>query len=284
MEKMNIPYYQVAKKALMNWNGLNEEEANKLIENSSFEEIEAQIGASNSMIAASKLIGEKFELTEEETVEFINEILGKKDSRDIIKKIELKMNEDNKQEIININDLTFDLIESVHDDWCKQNAGIFFTKKADRQQQYQYLPIELIGFNEAKSDLLFIEPILNSFTSSEDVQNVQEKYNEEVKRLLIKIKGDSPLSKEELEKAISKNKIGYENWSTEIQEAMKNPEFVKNIIIPQILSKGLGKDTELIQILEEEGVVDFNTKSLEELKEEKEMLEKELNSLSREDI
>lgn len=41
MEKMNIPYYQVAKKALMNWNGLNEEEANKLIENSSFEEIEA---------------------------------------------------------------------------------------------------------------------------------------------------------------------------------------------------------------------------------------------------
>lgn len=194
------------------------------------------------------------------------------------------MNEDNKQEIININDLTFDLIESVHDDWCKQNAGIFFTKKADRQQQYQYLPIELIGFNEAKSDLLFIEPILNSFTSSADVQNVQEKYNEEVKRLLIKIKGDSPLSKEELEKAISKNKIGYENWSTEIQEAMKNPEFVKNIIIPQILSKGLGKDTELIQILEEEGVVDFNTKSLEELKEEKEMLEKELNSLSREDI
>lgn len=148
------------------------------------------------MIAASKLIGEKFELTEEETVEFINEILGKKDSRDIIKKIELKMNEDNKQEIININDLTFDLIESVHDDWCKQNAGIFFTKKADRQQQYQYLPIELIGFNEAKSDLLFIEPILNSFTSSADVQNVQEKYNEEVKRLLIKIKGDSPLSKE----------------------------------------------------------------------------------------
>lgn len=87
-----------------------------------------------------------------------------------------------------------------------------------------------------------------------------------------------------MEKAISKNKIGYENWSTEIQEAMKNPEFVKNIIIPQILSKGLGKDTELIQILEEEGVVDFNTKSLEELKEEKEMLEKELNSLSREDI
>ena len=49
MEKFSVPYNIVAKDALMNWNGLSEEEANKIISESTFDEIESQVGAVGSM-------------------------------------------------------------------------------------------------------------------------------------------------------------------------------------------------------------------------------------------
>lgn len=58
-EKRFIPYYQIAKQALMNWNGLSEQEANQLIESSSFDEIESKIGAKGSIDYAIEKILEK---------------------------------------------------------------------------------------------------------------------------------------------------------------------------------------------------------------------------------
>ena len=49
MDRNNIPYYKVAKEALIKWNGLSEEEANKIIEEQSFDEIESQVHAKASM-------------------------------------------------------------------------------------------------------------------------------------------------------------------------------------------------------------------------------------------
>ena len=47
--KQNIPYYQVAKQALMNWNGLSEEEAEQFISTQSFDDVESQVYAKGSM-------------------------------------------------------------------------------------------------------------------------------------------------------------------------------------------------------------------------------------------
>ena len=43
MDKNNVPYYQVAREALIKWNGLKEEQADKMIEEYNFEEIEGQM-------------------------------------------------------------------------------------------------------------------------------------------------------------------------------------------------------------------------------------------------
>ena len=54
MDKSNIPYYQVAKQALMNWNGLSEEEAKKVVSSQSFDEIESQVYAKGSLEHAAE--------------------------------------------------------------------------------------------------------------------------------------------------------------------------------------------------------------------------------------
>lgn len=66
MGKFSVPYNIVAKDALMNWNGLSEEEANKVINESTFDEIESQVGAVGSMTYAVDAIVDKLDLTSEE--------------------------------------------------------------------------------------------------------------------------------------------------------------------------------------------------------------------------
>ena len=47
-------YKQIAKDALMSWNGLSEEEATKVVQESSNEELESQVYAQGSIDAAIK--------------------------------------------------------------------------------------------------------------------------------------------------------------------------------------------------------------------------------------
>ena len=49
-----------------------------------------------------------------------------------------------------------------------------FNKKCDRKQLRQYAPLELIGWNEVKSDLLFLNPILKSIDVN--VNDIKFKY------------------------------------------------------------------------------------------------------------
>ena len=68
-------------------------------------------------------------------------------------------------------------MEAVHDGWVEDNVKLFFTEKADRGQQYQYLPLEFIGWDEAKSDLLFIKPIIHSIGGYADEAEIKEECN-----------------------------------------------------------------------------------------------------------
>lgn len=271
IDKNNVPYYQVAKQALMNWNGLTEEQADKLIAESSFEEIESQVYAQGSMTYAITSIGKNLGLTDEELKEFEDEVFGRTDNQEVMstnlyKKLQaFTSNKEKNMSVFlsatdhNMATLIVDAMETVHDGWVEDNAKHFFTKKADRKQQYQFLPLELIGWDEAKSDLLFIKPIIEYIGGYVSEEKIKEECNDRTIAFFQNHSGwvhggtleMSIHNMADLGNWMTENGLEYEHWTPEIDAAMSDSKFVHETLLPQVREKGFVKDTELMYKLED---------------------------------
>ena len=287
MERKNIPYYQVAREALIKWNGLTEEEANKIIEEQSFEEIESKVGAKNSMTNAIDELAKNLALNEGAKADLMRATFEPSDTNKIFPLIggilkgynteveKYDSARESKDGYIyrggyDINDIVMNMLEAVHNGWIKDNTDIFFTKKKDREQQFQYLPLELIGWDEAKSDLLFIKSIVESMGEKIDEKALKDTYHEntmyyldnlnfqygheyanfkdigqkildEGKDIFIKI--EYPWTDREKAQAYQETECP---WTEEIAQAFQDEKFVQDVIIPQVEEKGIGKDYELM--------------------------------------
>ena len=146
---MATPYQNVAKAALVNWNGLSEGEAEVKIQNESVKELEEQVGAMNSIKYAVIGIAKQAGLNETETTNFFEAVVNGPEDAEIFREVANKVQGfTNEQEL--------DVLSIIHDGWVVDNSNEkTFNKKVDRQQLRQYAPIELIGWNEVESDLLF---------------------------------------------------------------------------------------------------------------------------------
>ena len=271
MDKKDIPYYQVAREALIKWNGLTEEQADKFIEESSFEEIDAQVDAQASMQYAINAIGESLGLSDEEIARFADEVFGRTDSTEMSGKLYKKLREKNSNMYFSSKEnympqLVVNTMEAVHDGWVKDKAKLFFTKKADRGQQFQYLPLELIGWDEAKSDLLFIKPIIHAIGGYVDEAEIKKECNRRTIRYFkelsysrdegtmgMRVHNLDDLGKEIVENGLLDN---YEPLDTVIEvsditlwDAMKDREFVTGRLLPQLTEKWFIKDEELMDTL-----------------------------------
>lgn len=236
----DIPYYKVAKQALMNWNGLSEEEANKAIETSGFEELESQVYAVDSMESAINEILRQANIPLAYQEDVKNAMYGAPNfdeyDRDeqygyLIKSI--------KREGLDPIQLIMDTLSAVHDGWVKNNAKQYFTKKADRKQQYQFSPLELIGWKEAKSDLLFVKPIVEACNIKVDEKALEELYNARVMQFL---QEHQISTADDLSQRIEQGAEFYPALEGQdaIVEALSNPEFVTGTIVPQLEEKGIG--------------------------------------------
>lgn len=285
-EKSAIPYYQVAKQALMNWNGLTEEQADKLIEESSFEEIESQVYAQGSMTYAISSIGKSLGLTDEETKQFADEVFGRTSNQEIIsmslyEKLKKFTNDKDKKTMpsflseidSNMATLITDAMEAVHDGWVEDNAKHFFTKKADRKQQYQFLPLDLIGWDEAKSDLLFIKPIIEYIGGYVNEEEIKKECNNRTIAFFEKHSGQmhggtlnmSIYNLDDLGNWMIENGLEYEHWTPEIEAAMSDSQFVHETLLPQVREKGFVKDNELIYELEDKQLFEVDGPSKDEI-------------------
>ena len=279
--------------------GLTEEQADKIIEESSFEEIEGQIGARNSITNAVKSIGKSLELPDVRVEGLLDEVLGKNLGkeysihpnrvwrgiigwRDAIEHLpDIKPTREIRDKQAG---LFLDAMIAVHDGWVQDNAGQFFGKKADQRKQYQYLPIELIGWKEAKSDLLFIKPIvefLGGVCIEEDIKSLWE---EKAFKLVDNFKDDagySPIGMEALGEGIQA--LNYEPWTPEIKAAMSDSKFVSETLLPQVREKGFIQDSSLMSRLESKKIF-LDEKSqideLEALRQEKEKLQQQARTIT----
>lgn len=243
--KQNIPYYQVAKQALMNWNGLSEKEAKKVVSTQSFDEIESQVYAKGSMDYAVEGIKASLGLSDkdaEELSSFIYEGGKSKVIDDWKKMIELQdsslgmegtYNAKHNKEMFN--NLIMDTLFHVHDGWVKDNVKKFNA----REKKHQHMPSELIGWKEAKADLLFVRPIFESAGIDVNEEELEQVYNDRVKEFFLNrgIKtarnlSDSITQGEEFYPALK----GY----GEILTTINDPDYVDEKIIPAIEQQGIG--------------------------------------------
>lgn len=247
-KRPQVPYYQVAKQALMKWDGLTEEKAKAVIASQTFAQIDSQVYAKGSMDYAIEGIcktlhlsdSQKSKLTEfvydGNNQEFITELLG------------------NTAESAGIsqNSLVMSTLFRVHDGWVKDNAKKFNV----RDKKYQHMPSELIGWEEVKSDLIFVRPIFEDAGVEIDEDALHKEYNRRVKEFYL---GNDIYSTIDLVKLIAQGKDFYQALEGygDILKQIGDTTYVSENIIPGIEEKGIGpigkveKDIIIPQVIED---------------------------------
>ena len=187
---MATPYKVIAKAALMNWNGLSQEEAEFKIQNESVSELENQVYAIGSVRNAVYAIAKIVKLTDKESLYFLDATINGPENAEIFKYVANKAG--------NLDELSqLMILSSIHDAWVINNSNEkIFNKKVDRKQLRQYAPLQLIGWNEVNSDLLFLKPILEAIGISINEQKLEEVYHNIVNTYLddMEIKTEEDLS------------------------------------------------------------------------------------------
>ena len=225
------PYHKVAKAALMNWNGLTEEEADKTIRQSTFEEIEGQVYAKGSMDAAIQALGQKLGLTSTEMEKLASVVYQGINANNSATRNEL-----HRRLSGDIVSTYMDTLFAVHDNWTEGNGKKFLA----REKKHQHMPSELIGWKETKADLLFVKPIFEALGIYVTEHSLEEEYYNRVQKYFLK---NNVEKTEDLVDLISQGENFYHSLAgqTDITNYLSDKNNVRETVIPQIEEKGIGK-------------------------------------------
>ena len=276
--KLKIPYYQVAQQALMNWNGLSEEQAQQIILEQSFEEIDSHVYAKGSMDYAIdgivRYFSEKmnlptFDSDRDELADFVYNG-GKSGIADAIRSDAAVINGTDRWAKgpypnieKNMDNMIMDTLFAVHDGWVQDNQKKFMA----REKKHQHMPSELIGWKEAKADLLFVKPIFESLGVKVDEDRLHELYNERVKDFLL---DRGITTSRQLSDAITQGEEFYPALANygDVLVTINDPEYVDEHVIPAIEQNGIGKVEEIRQGIIDGLIADPNPDEISRLTEE----------------
>lgn len=236
---MATPYQNVAKAALINWNGLSEDEAISKINNESISELESQVYAMSSMKYAVIGISKQIGLGEEETTKFFDAVINGPENAEIFNIVKAKSKDFSEEKQLGV-------LSTIHDGWVIDNSNEkTFNKKCDRKQLRQYAPLELIGWNEVKSDLLFLNPILKSIDVNDNEKNLEQSYHNRVANYMNQMQINN---QEDLTNLVKQGKDYYPILPEELERKIK---LMSHIVSEQIEQNWNEKDLETSQIFNE---------------------------------
>lgn len=234
---MATPYQKVAKAALINWNGLSEQEAEKKVQTESVKELEGQVYAMGSMKYAVAGIANQIGLSGEETTNFFEAVINGPENAEIFGLVREKMQGFSEEQKLGV-------LSTIHDGWVIDNSSEkTFNKKVDKQQLRQYAPLDLIGWNEVRSDLLFLNPILESVGIHVNEETLSQAYHTRVANYMEVMKINS---KEDLTALVKQGRNYYPVLPEEL-EARLLP--MSEIISDQMIQNWSDKDKETVQIM-----------------------------------
>lgn len=197
------PYRQVAAAANKSWYlGLTNEQ----IATMTFDELEGNCWASGSMQYAIDYLAKVMNFNDEQKKEFADAVFAKDHVEvDVADKMQFDRAGKRLAEVKDQNAMIIDTLSAIHDGWVKDNAKKFNFVLRDGTR-FQHLPIELIGWEEAKLDLLFLQPILEAVGVKVDMAALEKAYNKKVAKYFVH---HNLTSTEDLAKLIEKGKDFY---------------------------------------------------------------------------
>lgn len=246
-----IPYRKVAEKALYEWDyqySMEDQEAalkraHEDAETLAFEDLESKVYATGSMNYAiegiAKYLKEQgVELTPDEIEQYSKAVFEGPENADVLKTVEEKI-----KTVGEPDKLVVATLSNIHDGWVKDNAKKF--TQEGRNKQYQHMPIELIGWKEAKLDLLFLRPILEASGVEINEETLESAYNESVMKYF-EDKGIT--STADLQALIQQGESFYPSLQGQdsITTLLADSQFVAETVIPKIESKGIGNVEQFI--------------------------------------
>ncbi len=240
----DVPYHKAAKEAIMAWNGASEEEATAAIESQSYDQLENQCWATGSMESGLKgmlkyLQEQGVDVSDINPDDLHADVFGPAEATESVAQTGALAALGEKIKGLEAPEaLVVDTLSTIHDDWTRSpgNAKKFFA----RDKKYQHMPIELIGWKEAKSDLLFLKPILEGAGVEVSDDELQISYYERVAAFQKEHGTETP---DGLTAAIQKGADFYSalEGQTEITDFMATPEGAATVA-QQIAEKGIGSD------------------------------------------
>lgn len=172
-------YRQVAKAALMSWNGLSEEEAEKKVRTETFDELENQVWATGSLNYAVDAIAQMLQLHNDEK-EYLRKVVIDKENVTITPDYQKCLDGISERGSMLHGDAgVLCVLSAIHDGWVKDNAKKF-NQEGREAKRYQHLPFALIGWKEAKADLLFLSPIIEAISNPINLSALEQSYNNHV--------------------------------------------------------------------------------------------------------
>ena len=248
---MRVPYKEIAFFALVKWNGKSEEEALEMINTLPVDELEKSVGAKDSVNHAIDSIAAKLNLSEEDKKAFSDAVYNGPEDAPIFSKVGQLLNgQKNKEGFV------LGVLSDIHDGWVVDNSSEkTFNKKKDRKQLRQYLPLPLIGFNEVKSDLIFLKPILASCGLDTDSLRLEGSYHELVHNY---IRENDLATFQKLIDAVHKGRKFYPVLPEELEERLKP---LSQEIVEQVYNNWTTSDKESAIIFLNAMQDDYNIKN-----------------------
>ncbi len=149
-------YRKAAQKAMIQFDKLDADDAYTRARDEDLDTLESHTYVRTSLDPALIAIAQYLNLTSLEFEELRKEVFTGTGDKKVLEKIQEKMGKIRNKEMF-----TIQILSDVHDHWIEQNGSdIKLEKKTNNKQLFQYTPLELIGWEEAKKDLLFVLPIL----------------------------------------------------------------------------------------------------------------------------
>ena len=141
---------------------------------------------------------------------------------------------DRLKRIPNIYDFILTALADIHNQWVQDNSfEKAFLRKVKKNQLHQYAPLELIGWNEVLSDLIFLEPILNCIGVNVSHDKLHSYYNE----VILKYANEHNItSKEDINTLVSTGSAYYPILPEELATRLvDNGELVTDTIISNLI-------------------------------------------------
>lgn len=112
----------------------------------------------------------------------LDDEMVKKLREDIVTKNEVSPEVAEKLHNLFSNEKLLDVLSLIHDGWVKENGNKF----EGRPKNYQFVQLELLPFEEAVADLLFIKPILEAAGIQVDMERLEKDFSRRQKKFILK--------------------------------------------------------------------------------------------------